>query len=331
MKRILCFMLALALSLLLLGGCHAGNTDTGSSDVSNKTEIDPSSASGSQVGGSKPQTTQSQTTQSQTTQVQTTQVQTTQAQTTQPETPTIKVLSIGNSYSTDSHAWLHKLAAQNGVNMQTVNLYIGSCDLLQHATNVAKEAEKYTLERNGVSTGQPISVQGALALEQWDVITIQQKSIEAGHPSSYEPYMQRLVAFLRENCPTAKIYLHETWAYESDYAWFPWDQKTQREMYDGIHATIAQKASEYQLSVIPTGSVIQNLRENVTEFDYQNGGLSLNCDGTHLSKDYGRYAAAATWLRTITGKPVTAAAFEGMDVALLTKIVNVVNQVCSAQ
>ena len=190
MKRILCFMLALALSLLLLGGCHAGNTDTGSSDVSNKTEIDPSSASGSQVGGSKPQTTQSQTTQSQTTQVQTTQVQTTQAQTTQPETPTIKVLSIGNSYSTDSHAWLHKLAAQNGVNMQTVNLYIGSCDLLQHATNVANEVEKYTLERNGVSTGQPISVQGALALEQWDVITIQQKSIEAGHPSSYEPYMK---------------------------------------------------------------------------------------------------------------------------------------------
>lgn len=320
MKRISCLLLAL--SLLLLGGCRGGNPDNSSSDtvsvpetvssdvVPSETESEIASTPESQVDQSQPQASQPQP---------------------QPEAPALKVLSIGNSYSTDSHALLHKLAAQNGVNMQTLNLYIGSCSLEEHAVNVEDEAELYTMERNGVSTGEKISVQQAIALDKWDIITLQQKSIEAGHPDSYEPYMQELVTFLRANCPSAKIYFHETWAYESDYKWFPWDQKTQREMYDNIHATVAQKAGEYQLSVIPTGSVIQHLRENVAEFDYQNGGLSLNCDGTHLSKDYGRYAAAATWLRTLTGKPVTATAFEGMDEALLAKIVNAVNQVCAAQ
>ena len=41
----------------------------------------------------------------------------------------LKVLSIGNSFSQDAQKWLHQLAAENGVELQAVNLYIGGCTL----------------------------------------------------------------------------------------------------------------------------------------------------------------------------------------------------------
>ena len=51
--------------------------------------------------------------------------------------------------------------------------------------------------------------------------------------------------------------------------------------------------------IIPVGDVIQYLRENVAEFDYKNGGMSLNRDGYHLTELYGRYAAGLTFYRSL--------------------------------
>ena len=78
--------------------------------------------------------------------------------------------------------------------------------------------------------------------------------------------------------------------------------------------------------MIPTGTVIQALRETVPEFDYKNGGLSLCRDGYHLSWDYGRFAAAATWLHTLTGKKINVSYFEDFNPELLKKIIYVVNE-----
>ena len=80
--------------------------------------------------------------------------------------------------------------------------------------------------------------------------------------------------------------------------------------------------------LIPSGTVIQYLRNNVPEFDYKNGGLSLCRDGFHLSLDYGRFAAAAAWLATLTGKAVKVTAFENFDSAILSKITDAVNRLC---
>ena len=56
----------------------------------------------------------------------------------------MKVLSIGNSFSQDAHKWLHKLAENNGVDLETVNLYIGGCSLETHWKN-AKENNAYVI------------------------------------------------------------------------------------------------------------------------------------------------------------------------------------------
>ena len=76
--------------------------------------------------------------------------------------------------------------------------------------------------------------------------------------------------------------------------------------------------------IIPVGDAIQYLRENVKEFDYSAGGLSLCRDGFHLSLLYGRFAAAAVWYKTLTGKTADIKAFARQntefDAALLDAI-----------
>ena len=48
----------------------------------------------------------------------------------------MKILSIGNSFSQDAQRYLHRLAKNEGVDMKTVNLYIGGCPLRSHYLNI---------------------------------------------------------------------------------------------------------------------------------------------------------------------------------------------------
>ena len=66
-----------------------------------------------------------------------------------------------------------------------------------------------------------------------------------------------------------------------------------------------QAASERQgIPLIPCGDVIQAIRRE-PPFQYEEGGMSLCRDGFHMSWLYGRYALAAVWYGTITGKVIT--------------------------
>jgi hypothetical protein len=102
-------------------------------------------------------------------------------------------------------------------------------------------------------------------------------------------------------------------------------QHDQKKMYRCIQEASQKAALSMDAPLIPTGKIIQILRETVPEFQYQNGGLSLCRDGFHLSLDYGRFAAAATWLRTLTGEKIAVSEFEDFDPKLLEKILAVVN------
>ena len=44
----------------------------------------------------------------------------------------VKILSIGNSFSVDAHAYLHALAKKRGFDIKAVNLAIGGCSLETH-------------------------------------------------------------------------------------------------------------------------------------------------------------------------------------------------------
>lgn len=235
----------------------------------------------------------------------------------------MKVLSIGNSFSQDAHRWLYQLASVNGFDMQTANLYIGGCSLEMHWNNVMENSSRYELQRNGGVCEQIVSIAEALDMDEWDIITLQQKSRYSGMPQTYIPYLTSLADFVREKQPQAKLCFHQTWAYEID---FPHESfldynRNQKEMFRRIKDCSLMASKLIDAKLIPTGTVIQKLRETVPMFDYQNGGLSLCRDGFHLSYDYGRFAAAATWFHTLTEQKMHVNTFEDFDTDIIQKII----------
>lgn len=242
----------------------------------------------------------------------------------------MKLLSIGNSFSVDAQRWLYALAQENGIELQLGNLYIGGCSLQRHWKNIETDAADYTYYVNSAFEGCPMSIAAALALDTWDVITLQQASHVSGEPQSYIPYLTDIAAYVRAAQPQAKLYFHQTWAYEvdSDHPCFKTYNNDQGEMYRRLRDASMMATKLIDAELLPVGTVIQALRRELPEFDYPNGGVSLNRDGFHLSQDYGRFAAAATWLYTLFGGPITAEGMEqyGFDTALLDRILETVKQ-----
>ena len=123
--------------------------------------------------------------------------------------------------------------------------------------------------------------------------------------------------------------LHETWGYEVDteHPGFANYGNNQCAMYEAIVNANNKVAAELGLEIIPTGHLIQRIREESALFDYKKTGVSLCCaDGFHLDRSHGRYAAAALWYKKLFGGDITKNNFvpqiEEMetDVALISEI-----------
>lgn len=244
----------------------------------------------------------------------------------------MKILSIGNSFSQDSHKWLHKLAEKNNYDLQTVNLYIGACNLKRHWNEYLNNTAEYDLELNGGEGIRKISLTEALEMDEFDVITLQQVSHHSGNPQTYYPYIVNLADLVRSKQPNTKLYFVQTWAYETDstHPGFARYNNDQHEMFRRISDCSKLASNLINVDIIPIGEVIQSLRETIPEFDYGNGGMSLCRDTFHLSMNYGRYAAAVTMYMVITGNKVNVTEFEDFDVDLMNKIVAIVEKVFEA-
>lgn len=215
----------------------------------------------------------------------------------------MKVLSIGNSFSEDAQRWLNPLSKCGDVKIDTVNLFIGGCSLQRHFENLISEAREYDFEINETEKVKRVSLIEGLKSDTYDVVTIQQVSGLSGCPQSFVPFLPEIIKAVKIYQPNAKLYYHKTWSYECDYESKRYKDynSDQKEMYRRLCdcAVLAHRLCD--LEIIPVGDFIQYLRENTKEFDYKNGGLSLNRDGCHLSWDYGRFAASAVWYKVLTG------------------------------
>ena len=239
----------------------------------------------------------------------------------------MKILSIGNSFSEDAHRWLHSLAKLHGFDTQTANLYIGGCSLETHWKNFCENNAFYDYQINGNEAKEKISINDALFREKWDIVTLQQVSDLSDIPESYEPYISSLYDKVKFTLPDAEIRLHRTWAYEidSEHPGFTNYNKSQNEMYKKIKSATKEIADKLNIKIIPTGDVIQELRENYAEFDYTNNGVSLCRDGYHLTYDIGRFAASATWFVSLTEQKINITDFENFDKVLIKEITEVAN------
>lgn len=238
----------------------------------------------------------------------------------------MKILSIGNSFSQDAHRYLHKLAKTDGEHFKCVNLCIAGCSLRTHYLNMLADSANYYFEFNGENTGIKVSLSQVLASDDWDVITVQQASWASAKAETYFPYIEEVVRFVRKYCPRAKIYLHQTWAYEDGS-----DRLKNVAGYESAEAMFAdiQKAYAKVEEVIKVDGVIRS--GEVMQKALSLGIGKIHQDTLHASLGAGRYLLALTWYKTLTGKDISNNRFDDFDVPVSeeerTFIIKAVNSV----
>lgn len=220
---------------------------------------------------------------------------------------TLKILAIGNSFSTDGMQYLYDIAKSAGVkNIVLGNLYIGGCSLATHLSHAKTGDAAYTYYKNNSGTwvtNKEKTLKYGLNDEKWDYVTFQQTSKTSGLPATYGSTLTELMTYVKSNMsnPDATLVWHMTWAYQQDstHSSFPNYKSDQMTMYNMIVDTVEKcivTIPDFKI-IIPAGTAIQNARTSFT-------GDRLTRDGYHLNYNLGRYIAGLTWYAAITGAPV---------------------------
>lgn len=217
---------------------------------------------------------------------------------------TIRVLTIGNSFSEDAvENYLHDVGKADGVILIIGNLYIAGCSLETHWSKAQNDSPAYSYRKisaDGIKTTTPNTrMSSAISDEKWDFISFQQVSSNAGIYASYFPYLSNLFDYVKTKATNqqVKYILHMTWAYahNSTHAGFTNYKQDQNLMYKKIVSTVKNVAKRVKIKIIiPTGTAIQNGRSSTL-------GDTFCRDGYHLNLKYGRYTAACTWYEVLTG------------------------------
>lgn len=213
----------------------------------------------------------------------------------------MKLLSIGNSFSQDAQGWLHDIAAADGVELMTRNLYIGGCTLETHFKNLEADSPAYSYEKNGCTQNAPISsISSALLDEPWDAVTFQQQSGRAGRYDTYIPYLPKLIEAVTLHCSGAELWFHETWEYEraSIHPDFGFYENDPNIMYGMIYATAHGIADRYGLGLLSSGEAVHAVKK-LPEFDIDRGGRSIYRDAFHLDLIYGRMLIGYVWYKQL--------------------------------
>lgn len=233
----------------------------------------------------------------------------------------LRILAIGNSFSDDGMEHLPALLAEMGIKrVELARLYVGGCTLERHMQFFDKKQEAYTFytskrgENKWIKHDKKHSIQAALAMGEWDIITMQQASGFSGQYETIKPHLARLIDVVRKAQPRAHLAWHITWSYstESKHQHFPHYDNSQPKMDAAIMQAVMQIKSDFECFdyFIPSGTAIRMLRLSPVN----NAPKDFTRDGYHLDYGAGRYAAACTWYETLirpfTGKPVVSSSLE---------------------
>ena len=207
----------------------------------------------------------------------------------------MKILSIGNSFSTDAQRYLNRISKLNSCQIKSVNLYIGGCPLRRHYFNVLENEKAYDFQFNGESTGLLVSIKDALKSDAWDYVTLQQASTYSPVWESYEPYLETIAEYVKKYAPQAKLVVHKTWAYSAEHIVNKGMAGTREDMYNALSVCYDKMAQAIDTALmIPSGDVVEAL--------IRNGITAPHRDGYHLSLGAGRLAVALLWYSLFSGE-----------------------------
>lgn len=211
---------------------------------------------------------------------------------------TLKLLTIGNSFSDDMMEYAYKIAKDLGItNIVLGNLVIGGCNIERHYNNTITKAKDYEFRYNVNDewiTIKESTIDDGINFKDWDYISFQQSSYDSGVLSSYEN-LSKLLKYVRSKNKNAKFVWYQTWAYDEisihpEYHRYNNNQKT---MFKAINEVIEQVIMPFNFyKIIKVGQAIQNARNTFLK-------EKLTRDTYHLSFDIGRYLAGLTFVSNL--------------------------------
>lgn len=168
------------------------------------------------------------------------------------ESRTVRILTIGNSFSRNATNHLDDLAKAGGHTLIHIPLVIGGASFQVHADKSKAEgkARLYSNSRDLI---------GNLTADKWDYVTIQQASIKSHDFATYQPHAAFLRDLISKHAPQAKLLIHQTWAYRVDDPRFavkapkPGEPRTQEEMYRALTSAYDKLAADFGAKIIPVG------------------------------------------------------------------------------
>ena len=250
---------------------------------------------------------------------------------------TIRLLTVGNSFSGNATRHLASLAKAGGDTLIMRAASVGGASMELHWKK-AEAFEKDPADKQGRYTSGK-SLKQELTSQPWDYVTIQQASIKSHNLDTYRPFGALLSGYIRKHAPNATLLLHQTWEYRVDDPRFdakapkPGEPRTQNEMYDGLAKAYATTASELHLKLLPVGDAFHmanrdpqwGYKVNLKPFDRKaaklgdlpdqthslnvgwnwkkqpNGKTLLGMDGHHANLA-GEYLGACVWYEVLFGK-----------------------------
>jgi hypothetical protein len=210
---------------------------------------------------------------------------------------TVRVLTIGNSFAQNACTYLRQIAKSGDVQIVVGTANLGGCTLEKHATlaeQSAKTPELKPYKDQKRIDGKKYSLQDYLQAEKWDFVTVQQMSALSYKPESYHPYLEQIVAIVKQYAPQAQILVHETWAYHPDFPLLKQEDLTQQQMYDRLHQAYAAAAAPLHARVIPVGAAFQLSRKA------DNKKRLVTKDFKHANAN-GCFLAGLVWYEALTG------------------------------
>ena len=237
----------------------------------------------------------------------------------------LKVLTIGNSFTWSLQKHFPALVKAQGDKLVIGYANHGGCTIQRHWKYVCEEEAKPEVKRYK-HKGKALKLREMLAIEKWDVVTIQQQSLKSSEKGSFYPEVNDLVAYVKKYAPQAEIVLQQTWAYSSDH---PALKKLggQKGMYEKIYDNYKEASEKFGLRVIPTGMAVEFVRdaqpvkfvpltkEDISKLepglksikqpgslitgwrwakDRKTGEFGYSCDRIHLN-NRGQYLQACVW------------------------------------
>lgn len=256
------------------------------------------------------------------------------------EPKTVRILTIGNSFSANATHYLKDLTKAGGHTLIHNSLVIGGSSFQVHADKMKAEG-KARLYQNGKD------LVANLTTDRWDYVTIQQASIKSHDFATYQPYAGFLRDLIVKHAPQAKLLIHQTWAYRVDDPRFtkptgkPGEPKTQEEMYRGLTAAYDKLATDFAARIIPVGDAFfradtdlnWGFKPDMNPFDPKTAKrpelpaqthslhvgwhwakskdgkkITLNMDGHHANLA-GEYLGACVWYEVLFGESAVGLAF----------------------